>query len=120
MNQGRICMSTEGMIVMDARGDALVQTFAAKAATLAAGDPTPTSCKRRPSSRSGGRTRTRARLPLSCRSERLPRCRWKAARRTTQLPIHCLPAPPCALLRALHPDRLRFGIASPCSALLAI
>ncbi len=39
MNQGQICMSTERIIVVDAVADAFVERFAAKVATLAAGDP---------------------------------------------------------------------------------
>lgn len=39
MNQGQICMSTERIIVVDAIADAFVEKFAAKAATLAVGDP---------------------------------------------------------------------------------
>jgi len=39
MNQGQICMSTERIIVVDAVADAFVERFAAKAATLVAGDP---------------------------------------------------------------------------------
>lgn len=39
MNQGQICMSTERIIVVDAIADAFVAKFAAKAATLAVGDP---------------------------------------------------------------------------------
>jgi acyl-CoA reductase-like NAD-dependent aldehyde dehydrogenase len=39
MNQGQICMSTERIIVVDAVADAFTQKFAAKAATLAVGDP---------------------------------------------------------------------------------
>ncbi|PIC00101.1 aldehyde dehydrogenase [Caulobacter sp. X] len=39
MNQGQICMSTERIIVVDAVADAFVQKFAAKAASLAVGDP---------------------------------------------------------------------------------
>ena len=39
MNQGQICMSTERIIVVDAVAEKFVQLFAAKAATLAAGDP---------------------------------------------------------------------------------
>jgi len=39
MNQGQICMSTERIIVVDAVADAFSQKFAAKAATLAVGDP---------------------------------------------------------------------------------
>ena len=39
MNQGQICMSTERIIVVDAVADAFAQKFAAKAATLTAGDP---------------------------------------------------------------------------------
>ena len=39
MNQGQICMSTERIIVVDAVADAFAQRFAAKAATLTAGDP---------------------------------------------------------------------------------
>ena len=39
MNQGQICMSTERFIVDEAIADAFVQKFAAKAATLPAGDP---------------------------------------------------------------------------------
>lgn len=39
MNQGQICMSTERIIVVDAVAAAFVEKFAAKVATLAAGDP---------------------------------------------------------------------------------
>ncbi len=39
MNQGQICMSTERIIVVDAVADAFVEKFAAKAASLAVGDP---------------------------------------------------------------------------------
>lgn len=39
MNQGQICMSTERIIVVDAVADAFVQKFAAKASSLAVGDP---------------------------------------------------------------------------------
>jgi benzaldehyde dehydrogenase (NAD) len=39
MNQGQICMSTERIIVVDAVAEAFVTAFAAKAATLAVGDP---------------------------------------------------------------------------------
>ena len=39
MNQGQICMSTERIIVVDAVADAFAERFAAKAATLSAGDP---------------------------------------------------------------------------------
>lgn len=39
MNQGQICMSTERIIVVDAIADAFATRFAAKAATLVAGDP---------------------------------------------------------------------------------
>jgi acyl-CoA reductase-like NAD-dependent aldehyde dehydrogenase len=39
MNQGQICMSTERIVVVDAVADAFVAEFAAKAATLVAGDP---------------------------------------------------------------------------------
>ena len=39
MNQGQICMSTERIIVVDAVADAFCQAFAAKAQSLAAGDP---------------------------------------------------------------------------------
>jgi acyl-CoA reductase-like NAD-dependent aldehyde dehydrogenase len=39
MNQGQICMSTERIIVMDAVADAFKRTFAAKAQSLATGDP---------------------------------------------------------------------------------
>jgi benzaldehyde dehydrogenase (NAD) len=39
MNQGQICMSTERIIVVEAVADAFVEAFAAKAATLKAGDP---------------------------------------------------------------------------------
>jgi benzaldehyde dehydrogenase (NAD) len=39
MNQGQICMSTERIIVVDAVGDAFVEKFAAKASSLAVGDP---------------------------------------------------------------------------------
>jgi len=38
-NQGQICMSTERIIVEDSVADAFVETFAAKAKTLLAGDP---------------------------------------------------------------------------------
>jgi len=38
-NQGQICMSTERIIVVDAVADAFVERFAAKAATMVAGDP---------------------------------------------------------------------------------
>jgi len=38
-NQGQICMSTERLIVVDEVADAFVAKFAAKAATLTAGDP---------------------------------------------------------------------------------
>ena len=39
MNQGQICMSTERIIVVDAVADVFARKFAAKAATLNAGDP---------------------------------------------------------------------------------
>lgn len=39
MNQGQICMSTERIIVQEAIADRFVEAFAAKAATLTAGDP---------------------------------------------------------------------------------
>ena len=39
MNQGQICMSTERIIVVEAVADAFVEKFAAKAASLAVGDP---------------------------------------------------------------------------------
>ncbi len=39
MNQGQICMSTERIIVVDAIADAFVAKFAAKASSLAVGDP---------------------------------------------------------------------------------
>lgn len=39
MNQGQICMSTERIIVVESVADAFVKKFAAKAATLVAGDP---------------------------------------------------------------------------------
>jgi acyl-CoA reductase-like NAD-dependent aldehyde dehydrogenase len=39
MNQGQICMSTERVIVDDRIADAFIARFAAKAATLTAGDP---------------------------------------------------------------------------------
>lgn len=39
MNQGQICMSTERIIVVDAVADAFVEKFAAKASSLAVGDP---------------------------------------------------------------------------------
>lgn len=39
MNQGQICMSTERIVVDQAVADAFVAKFAAKAATLVAGDP---------------------------------------------------------------------------------
>ncbi len=39
MNQGQICMSTERIIVVDAVAEAFAEKFAAKAATLKAGDP---------------------------------------------------------------------------------
>ncbi len=39
MNQGQICMSTERIIVVDAIADAFVAKFAAKAVSIAAGDP---------------------------------------------------------------------------------
>ncbi|WP_138510994.1 aldehyde dehydrogenase [Maricaulis alexandrii] len=39
MNQGQICMSTERIIVVDAVADAFAEKFAAKAKTMAAGDP---------------------------------------------------------------------------------
>ncbi len=39
MNQGQICMSTERIIVVDAVADEFAKRFAAKAASMAAGDP---------------------------------------------------------------------------------
>ncbi len=39
MNQGQICMSTERIVVDEAVADEFAQRFAAKAATLVAGDP---------------------------------------------------------------------------------
>ncbi len=39
MNQGQICMSTERIIVVDAVADAFAEKFAAKANSMAAGDP---------------------------------------------------------------------------------
>jgi acyl-CoA reductase-like NAD-dependent aldehyde dehydrogenase len=39
MNQGQICMSTERIIVVEAVADAFVAKFAAKAASMKAGDP---------------------------------------------------------------------------------
>ncbi|HTH26887.1 MAG TPA: aldehyde dehydrogenase, partial [Sphingobium sp.] len=39
MNQGQICMSTERIIVVDAVADAFAQKFAAKARSMATGDP---------------------------------------------------------------------------------
>jgi acyl-CoA reductase-like NAD-dependent aldehyde dehydrogenase len=39
MNQGQICMSTERLVVDETIADVFVQTFAAKAAGLPAGDP---------------------------------------------------------------------------------
>ena len=39
MNQGQICMSTERIIVVEAVAEAFTAAFAAKAASLAAGDP---------------------------------------------------------------------------------
>ena len=39
MNQGQICMSTERIIVVDAVADEFARRFAAKAGSLAAGDP---------------------------------------------------------------------------------
>ena len=39
MNQGQICMSTERIIVVEAVADAFIAKFAAKAASMAAGDP---------------------------------------------------------------------------------
>lgn len=39
MNQGQICMSTERIIVVDSIADRFADMFAAKAASLAAGDP---------------------------------------------------------------------------------
>ena len=39
MNQGQICMSTERIIVVDAVADEFSKRFAAKAASMAAGDP---------------------------------------------------------------------------------
>ncbi|MDE2620133.1 MAG: aldehyde dehydrogenase family protein, partial [Sphingomonadales bacterium] len=39
MNQGQICMSTERIIVVEAVADDFIARFAAKAATLVAGDP---------------------------------------------------------------------------------
>ena len=40
MNSGQICMSTERIIVVDSVADAFAEKFAAKAKTLAVGDPT--------------------------------------------------------------------------------
>ena len=39
MNQGQICMSTERIVVVDAIADAFAEKFAAKAKSMAAGDP---------------------------------------------------------------------------------
>ena len=39
MNQGQICMSTERIIVVDAVADAFAEKFAAKAQSMATGDP---------------------------------------------------------------------------------
>ena len=39
MNQGQICMSTERIIVVEAVADAFAERFAAKARTMACGDP---------------------------------------------------------------------------------
>ncbi|MBC7986329.1 MAG: aldehyde dehydrogenase [Sphingomonadaceae bacterium] len=39
MNQGQICMSTERIIVVDAVADAFAEKFAAKARSMATGDP---------------------------------------------------------------------------------
>jgi benzaldehyde dehydrogenase (NAD) len=39
MNQGQICMSTERIIVVEAVADAFAEKFAAKAKSMAAGDP---------------------------------------------------------------------------------
>ncbi|QDG78529.1 aldehyde dehydrogenase [Labrenzia sp. PHM005] len=39
MNQGQICMSTERIIVLDCVAEAFVEKFAAKVASLTAGDP---------------------------------------------------------------------------------
>lgn len=39
MNQGQICMSTERIIVVDAVADSFAEKFAAKASSMAAGDP---------------------------------------------------------------------------------
>jgi acyl-CoA reductase-like NAD-dependent aldehyde dehydrogenase len=39
MNQGQICMSTERLIVVDAVADAFAEKFAAKAKSMATGDP---------------------------------------------------------------------------------
>jgi benzaldehyde dehydrogenase (NAD) len=39
MNQGQICMSTERIIVVDAAADAFAEKFAAKAKSMATGDP---------------------------------------------------------------------------------
>ncbi len=39
MNQGQICMSTERIIVVESVADAFAQKFAAKAASMATGDP---------------------------------------------------------------------------------
>ena len=39
MNQGQICMSTERIIVVDAVADAFAEKFAAKASSMACGDP---------------------------------------------------------------------------------
>ena len=39
MNQGQICMSTERIIVVDAVADAFAEKFAAKAKSMASGDP---------------------------------------------------------------------------------
>jgi acyl-CoA reductase-like NAD-dependent aldehyde dehydrogenase len=39
MNQGQICMSTERIIIVDSVADAFAEQFAAKAGTMAVGDP---------------------------------------------------------------------------------
>jgi acyl-CoA reductase-like NAD-dependent aldehyde dehydrogenase len=39
MNQGQVCMSTERIIVVDCVADAFAEQFAAKAASISAGDP---------------------------------------------------------------------------------
>ncbi len=44
MNQGQICMSTERIITVGAAGDRFVEAFAAKVASLTAGDPREGSC----------------------------------------------------------------------------